>query len=498
MSSDGDATVKFYPRSLTGADRGADRGRACSWRRRSTSPCSSANGATCVSNRPCGPSVVRIVDAAERLNARALAGRRRRPAPRSRPPQLFAANPVPPALDRVTEAEVAVGAALRGRRDRARPDRQRHPCDPLRRPPPDPDGPGRSDRLLRRGGELQVAVELPGRGWLTVRSGWGRDGWGLIWRLLGQTLILYGVILHSRALDRPPDRAAAARADRMRRSNSDAATTIRSSPKAAPTMSRALIAAFNALQPRVHGMLDEKDRMLGAIGHDLRTPLAALRVRIESVEDDTDRARMADTIDEMSRTLDDILSLARLGRPSEPPTEVDLAALVDAVVEDFRELGAPVTLADAPRIVLRLRPALMRRAVRNLIENAVKYGGGAEVSVIDAAERDRASASPTRGPGIPPEQHRRSVRTVHPAGTVAQPRYRRHRAGPGARPRHRPRSRRRSRPVQPRRRRPAGRDRPAEKSEVVRAVGIEPTLLAEPDFESGASTNSTTPARPPR
>ncbi|WP_436439110.1 histidine kinase dimerization/phospho-acceptor domain-containing protein, partial [Enterococcus faecium] len=78
------------------------------------------------------------------------------------------------------------------------------------------------------------------------------------------------------------------------------------------------------------------------IGHDLRTPLAALRVRIESVEDDADRTRMADTITEMNRTLDDILSLARVGRPSEAPTEVDLAALVDAVVEDFRDLGQDV------------------------------------------------------------------------------------------------------------------------------------------------------------
>ena len=101
---------------------------------------------------------------------------------------------------------------------------------------------------------------------------------------------------------------------------------------------RDVIAAFNALRLRVTAMLDEKDRMLGAIGHDLRTPLAALRVRIELVEDETDRAKMADTIEEMNRTLDDILSLARLGRPSEPLTEVDLAALVDAVVEDFRDL----------------------------------------------------------------------------------------------------------------------------------------------------------------
>ncbi|MCV4566708.1 hypothetical protein OFB72_29585, partial [Escherichia coli] len=85
-----------------------------------------------------------------------------------------------------------------------------------------------------------------------------------------------------------------------------------------------LIAAFNAMRTRIVAMLDEKDRMLGAIGHDLRTPLASLRVRTELVEDEAERARMAATIDDMNRTLDDILSLARLGRPSEPEQKVDL------------------------------------------------------------------------------------------------------------------------------------------------------------------------------
>lgn len=75
-------------------------------------------------------------------------------------------------------------------------------------------------------------------------------------------------------------------------------------------------------------MLDEKDVMLGAIGHDLKTPLAALRVRIESVEDEAERAKMATTIEDITHSLDDILSLARVGRPSDPLEPTELNSLV--------------------------------------------------------------------------------------------------------------------------------------------------------------------------
>ena len=112
---------------------------------------------------------------------------------------------------------------------------------------------------------------------------------------------------------------------------------------------------------------------------------------------------MAEIIEEMNRMLDDILSLARLGRPSEPATEVDLAALVDAVVEDFRDIGADVALEDSPRIRARMRPALMRRAVRNLIENAVKYAGGAEVR-LTTPPGSVAIEVCDRGPGIPQDK----------------------------------------------------------------------------------------------
>jgi signal transduction histidine kinase len=343
-----------------------------------------------------GPAATRFADAIER-------------AAQGRPPvadrgrvRLLRVNPVPPGRERepevestlraaLTDAGVPVGRIVTG----LAPLRANNPV--LRRMPPD-----RRAYVMRVADELTIAVERPGLGWLVQRMPWGQHDMGLIWRLAGQTLILFVIVLLPvlwavRRLSRPlRDLTAAAERFGPGEPTLPVAVT-------GPEDVAALIAAFNALRLRVTAMLDEKDRMLGAIGHDLRTPLAALRVRIESVEDEADRTRMAETIADMNRTLDDILSLARLGRPSEPMTDVDLAALVDAVVEDFRDLGAPVAFEEAARLRMRLRPTLMRRAVRNLIENAVKYGGSAAVSVQDGHERVAIIVADD-GPGIPEDR----------------------------------------------------------------------------------------------
>ncbi len=340
-----------------------------------------------------GPAATRFIDAIERPQ-RLEPGRGR--------VRLVAENPIPLGRPR----ELGVEASLRGALADAgvgvrriatglRPIRPGNPM--LRRMDRD-----KAERMLRVADELVIAVERPGGGWLVQRMPWVRGDPGLVWRLAGQTAVLFVVVLLPvlwavRRIARPL-RDLTRAAEDFSPGNGGAAVAVRG-----PDDVARLIAAFNALRLRVTAMLDEKDRMLGAIGHDLRTPLAALRVRIESVEDEADRARMADTIAEMNRTLDDILSLARLGRPSEALIEVDVAALVDAVVEDFRDLGAPVEFVEAERLPLRLRPSLIRRAVRNLIENAVKYGREATVSV-EAGAKVVAIRVADRGPGIPEER----------------------------------------------------------------------------------------------
>ncbi|MEC3950518.1 sensor histidine kinase [Sphingobium sp. HWE2-09] len=249
-----------------------------------------------------------------------------------------------------------------------------------------------------RAGRLMLAVEYDAGKWVTAEARSGDPparfgGW-----LMGQTLILYVIVLLpllwiGTRLARPLKQLTGSAQQFARTGAADAVD------ERGPGDVRDLTMAFNAMRARIIAMLNEKDRMLGAIGHDLRTPLASLRVRTESVEDDAERARMAETIDEMNRMLEDILSLARAGRSTQDAQKVDLAALADAVVEDFIELGSPVDLADADRAVAFVRPQQIRRALRNLIENAIVYGERAHVSV----SRDNGAihiAVADDGPGI--------------------------------------------------------------------------------------------------
>lgn len=143
-----------------------------------------------------------------------------------------------------------------------------------------------------------------------------------------------------------------------------------------------LIGAYNAMEARIVALLDEKDVMLGAIGHDLKTPLSALRVRIEAVEDEGQRGKMATGIEDITRSLDDILSLARIGRTPDAPEPAQLVALAESVVEEFEDMGQDVTFVSGQKITAPVHVTWLRRALRNLVSNAVRYGGAARVSLL--------------------------------------------------------------------------------------------------------------------
>ncbi|RIY01417.1 HAMP domain-containing protein [Aureimonas flava] len=174
-------------------------------------------------------------------------------------------------------------------------------------------------------------------------------------------------------------------------------------PETGPDDIRHTAAAFNRMQERLHRFVQDRTRMLGAIGHDLRTPLTTLRLRAEFVEDEELQARMFATIDEMRTMTEAILALARQESEAEPTSTVDLEALVESLCDDLAEVGNDVRFEAGSRVTCRCRPDSLRRALRNLIENAVRYGREARVSLALAGDGVEILVR-DRGPGIPPER----------------------------------------------------------------------------------------------
>lgn len=246
----------------------------------------------------------------------------------------------------------------------------------------------------------EVAV-FDGRRWISVRGRAPVGGDRLSTLLIGQTLLLYLVLLVpilltgwrvSRPLNELTTSVRGARPG-------DRAEPLR--PRG-PADIRDLMSAFNDFRGRIDTMIGDKDRMLGAVGHDLRTPLASLRVRVEQVGGDALRTKMIASIDEMAAMLNDILALARSGAGVEAATSIALGPWLDQLVADYAERGLAVTRVpgdDSARFTGRA--LLLARAVRNLIDNALAYGTCATVRLANVAGRP-AIIIADDGPGIDP------------------------------------------------------------------------------------------------
>lgn len=139
--------------------------------------------------------------------------------------------------------------------------------------------------------------------------------------------------------------------------------------------------AFNAMQARLRSLIENRTRMLAAISHDLRTPLTLLRLRAESVEDESEREKMLATIAEMDSMVAATLQFARDEATAEPRRRTDLTALLASVVDDMADIGLPVVMEPAQPIVRECQPASLKRALTNLLDNAVKYGKRARAAI---------------------------------------------------------------------------------------------------------------------
>jgi signal transduction histidine kinase len=170
--------------------------------------------------------------------------------------------------------------------------------------------------------------------------------------------------------------------------------------EAGPEEIRRTAEAFNRMQDRLQRFIEDKTRMLAAIGHDLRTPLTSLRLRAEFVQDRDIREKMLSTIDEIRGMTEGALAFARGQSTDEATRDMRLEALVGSICDDLSDLGQPVTFVEGGKLSYRCRPDGLRRAVRNLVENAVRYGGEARV-FIRQSEATIDIVVEDRGPGIP-------------------------------------------------------------------------------------------------
>jgi two-component system, OmpR family, sensor kinase len=166
---------------------------------------------------------------------------------------------------------------------------------------------------------------------------------------------------------------------------------------------RTLASAINDLQHRIKRLVDDRTQMLAAVSHDLRTPLTRLRLRIESVPNPCVRRSIEADLDEMEAMIDATLAFLRDDMASEEVEQVDLAAIIHTIADNAADAGQTVEV-DIPRsIVVSGRHLALKRALTNLTQNGIKYGGSVAISAVIEDSRIGISIK-DEGPGIPADK----------------------------------------------------------------------------------------------
>ncbi|MDH5327579.1 MAG: HAMP domain-containing histidine kinase [Gammaproteobacteria bacterium] len=161
--------------------------------------------------------------------------------------------------------------------------------------------------------------------------------------------------------------------------------------------------AFNVMQERIRRFVTERLEISAAISHDLRTPLTRLRLRLETLDDPVQQKKCLQDIDEMQSMLQSTLAFARDDTDKEPKTLVDFASLLQSICNDFADSGAEVSYTGPEHLKIQCRPAAIKRAINNLIDNAIKYGQMARLSLQPTPQQIEIRVCDA-GPGIPEQE----------------------------------------------------------------------------------------------
>jgi signal transduction histidine kinase len=182
--------------------------------------------------------------------------------------------------------------------------------------------------------------------------------------------------------------------------------------EAGPSEVRDAIRAFNGMQVKLKRFVEDRTQMLAAVSHDLRTPITRLRLRAEFVDDAAERAKFYADLKEMDDMIAGVLSFAKDDSFAEETIRIDLVAMLESICDDMADRSLDVAFEGGGRLPYPCRPVAMRRCFTNLIDNAVKYGSRARVS-LDASASEIAVRIDDAGPGIPVARREEVFRPFH-------------------------------------------------------------------------------------
>ncbi len=159
--------------------------------------------------------------------------------------------------------------------------------------------------------------------------------------------------------------------------------------------------AFNTLQSRIATFLKERMQLLAAISHDLQTPITRMKLRVEQMDGSQEKDKLWSDLSEMQHLVREGVAYARsMDSAAEPECRIDLDAFLDSLVCDYQDSGQAVSLSGSTAAVINTRPHALRRILTNLTDNALKFGGSAELTVQNTGSAIQLQVL-DNGPGIP-------------------------------------------------------------------------------------------------
>ena len=255
---------------------------------------------------------------------------------------------------------------------------------------------------LHDGSTVAGELQLPDGSWMSFQMRTESGGWSLalgrVLRALVPALLLLGF---SALLIRSTLRPLRVLVGATRRVGVGDSQQV---PEAGSAEIRQLIHAFNEMQDRIQDLIDSRTQALAAVSHDLRTPLARLQLRLDAVGDAQLREELGGDVAEMADMIGSLLAFLAGDDDPEPPALSDLAVIVATLVDSAADRGADATYAGPVHLEMMIRASAVRRAVSNLIENALHYGGQARVTLSGTAESGVILTVSDDGPGIPQER----------------------------------------------------------------------------------------------